>query len=121
MFYSDFTYSHYENPQNVGTIANPTHQVLIGSPDSGAVIKMTAKVESNIITDIAFKAYGGGAVIACMSLLTEKIKNQTVEFALNIKSNDLSDELSLEPVKMVYSIMATDAIVKMFKNDVQKI
>lgn len=120
MFYSDFTYSHYENPRNVGTISNPTHQVLMGNPDSGAVIKVTAKVEDNLIKDIAFKAYGGGAVIASMSLLTEKIKGKSVDFALSVKSSDLSDVLSLEPVKIVYSIMAVDAIQKMFKIDVQK-
>ena len=120
MFYSDFTYSHYENPHNVGNVANHTHEAMIGSPFSGAVIKVTAKVENNTIKDIAFKAYGGGAVIASMSLFTEKIKNQTVEFALSIKSNDLSEELSLEPVKIVYSMMAIDVIHQLFKNDVQK-
>lgn len=110
MFYEDIVYRHFENPLNVGLIENPTHEVMLGNPNTGAVIKLTAKVEKNLIKEISFKAYGGGAMIACMSLLTEKIKHKTITQALEITVNDLSEELKLEPVKLIYAIMAVDSV-----------
>ena len=116
MFYENIVYRHFENPSNVGTIHNATHSAIMGNPHEGAVIKLSARVVNNVIVDIAFKAYGGGAMIASMSLLTEKVKGKTVEEALQIKTTDLSDELNLEPVKLVYSIMAVEVLNKMLKS-----
>lgn len=110
MFYEDIVYRHFENPLNVGLIKNPTHEILLGNPNIGAVIKVTAKVENETIKEISFKAYGGGALIACMSILTEKIKNKTITQALEITGNNLSEELNLQPVKLIYAIMAVDSI-----------
>lgn len=113
MFYEKIVYDHFENPSNVGTLSNHTHSAIAGSPETGAVIKLTATINNNIIEDIAFKAYGGGAVIACMSILTEKIKGENVEKALEIKPNDLNEILHLEPIKYIYSILAVDVLHKM--------
>lgn len=112
MLYENIVYRHFENPFNVGSIKNATHHAIMGSPHEGTVIKLTAKIVNNVIEDIAFKAYGGVAMIASMSLLTEKIKGQTIEQALKITSTDLSEELKLEPVKFVYSIMAIAILQK---------
>lgn len=113
MFYENIVYRHFENPSNVGNIKDATHYAIMGSPHEGIVIKLTAKIVNNVIEDIAFKAYGGGAMIASMSLLTEKIKGKTIEQAIKITSTDLSEELKLEPVKLVYPIMAIAVLKKM--------
>lgn len=113
MFYEDIVYRHFENPSNVGVINLATHTAMLGDPHSGAVLKLTAKIKNNLIEEIAFKAYGGGAAIACMSLLTEKVKGKTVEDALKLDMNQLNSELHLEPVKYVYAIMAIDILRKL--------
>lgn len=114
MFYEEIVYRHFENPSNVGVIMSPTHTAMVGNPATGAVIKLVAKVENNIIQNIMFKAYGGGAIIACMSLLTEKVKGKSIEEALLIRSNDLILELKLEPVKMISAILSIDALHQLF-------
>lgn len=119
MFYDDIVYDHFENPKNVGIVCNPTHSAIMGSPHEGAVIKLTARIINNTIEDIAFKAYGGGALIASMSLLTEKVKGGSVEKALEMKSNNLSEELHLEPVKLIYSIMAVEVLKKLLNNNMK--
>lgn len=116
MFYENIVYRHFENPSNVGSIVNATHTAIMGNPHEGAVIKLTAKIFNQVIEDIAFKAYGGGAMIASMSLLTEKVKGHSVEEALKITSSNLSEELHLEPVKLVYAIMAVDILKKMLQD-----
>lgn len=117
MFYENIVYQHFENPCNVGNVKNPTHTAMVGNPESGAVIKLTSTIKNNVIENIMFKAYGGGAAIACMSLLTQKVKGLTVEQAMKINSNDLNNELSLEPIKYIYSILAVDALHKMLETD----
>lgn len=114
MAYSDKVLDHYENPRNVGSFDKADTGVgtgMVGAPACGDVMKLQIKVnEQGIIEDARFKTYGCGSAIASSSLLTEWVKNKTLDEALQIKNTDIAEELALPPVKVHCSVLAEDAI-----------
>ncbi|MGD8515022.1 MAG: Fe-S cluster assembly scaffold IscU [Granulosicoccaceae bacterium] len=114
MAYSDKVMDHYENPRNVGTFDKADTEVgtgMVGAPACGDVMKLQIKVnEKGVIEDARFKTYGCGSAIASSSLLTEWVKNKTLDEALQIKNTDIAEELALPPVKVHCSVLAEDAI-----------
>ena len=114
MAYSDKVLSHYENPQNVGTLDKNDPSVgtgLVGAPACGDVLRLQIKVnDQGLIEDARFKTYGCGSAIASSSLVAEWVQGKTLDQALEIKNNQIAEELALPPVKIHCSILAEDAI-----------
>ena len=113
MAYSDKVLDHYENPRNVGSFDSSDPSIgtgMVGAPACGDVMKLQIRVEDGIIKDAKFKTYGCGSAIASSSLVTEWIKNRTLEEAGSISNSDIAEELALPPVKIHCSILAEDAI-----------
>lgn len=124
MSYSKKVIDHYENPRNIGRFEDSEENVgtgLVGAPSCGDVMQLQIKVNPNtkVIEDVKFKTFGCLSAIAASSLATEKIKGQTLDYALQIKNSDIAEELSLPPVKIHCSVLAEGAIKKAvqdFKN-----
>ena len=113
MSYSEKLLDHYENPRNVGSFPKDDTSVgvgLVGAPACGDVLKLSIKVEDNIIVDAKFKTYGCGSAIASSSLVTEWIKGKTLDQAHAINNSAIANELALPPVKIHCSILAEDSI-----------
>lgn len=113
MAYSNKVIDHFENPRNMGSMDKKDTHVgtgVVGAPECGDVMKLQIKVEDNVITDAKFKTFGCGSAIASSSLVTEWVKGKTVDEALEIKNQDIVDELELPPVKIHCSVLAEDAI-----------
>jgi nitrogen fixation NifU-like protein len=111
MLYSKKVMEHFQNPQNVGEIADADGVGTVGNPSCGDIMKMYIKVENNIITDIKFKTFGCGAAIATSSITTELVMGKTVEEALKLTRGEVADALGgLPPIKMHCSNLATDAL-----------
>ena len=86
------------------------------------VLKLSIKVEDNIIVDAKFKTYGCGSAIASSSLVTEWIKGKTLDQAYAINNSAIANELALPPVKIHCSILAEDSIkaaIADYKNKVK--
>jgi nitrogen fixation NifU-like protein len=114
MAYSKEVIDHYENPRNVGSMSKADPQVgtgVVGAPACGDVMRLQIKVnDDGIIEDAKFKTFGCGSAIASSSLVTEWIKNKTIEEAEEIKNQEIVLELSLPPIKVHCSVLAEDAI-----------
>lgn len=115
MAYTNKVVTHFENPQNVGSLDKAKQNVgtgLVGAPECGDVMKLQVEVDekTGVILDAKFKTFGCGSAIASSSLATEWIKGKTIEEALNIKNTDIVEELSLPPIKIHCSVLAEDAI-----------
>jgi nitrogen fixation NifU-like protein len=114
MSYSKKLIDHYENPRNVGTLDKADETVgtgLVGAPACGDVMRLQIKVnDEGVIEDAKFKTFGCGSAIAASSLVTEWVKNKTIEQAQKISNKDIVEELSLPPVKVHCSVLAEDAI-----------
>ena len=114
MAYSEKVNDHFDNPRNVGSMSKADPQVgtgIVGAPACGDVMKLQIKVNSDgVIEDAKFKTFGCGSAIASSSLVTEWIKNKTIEEAEEIKNHEIVEELALPPVKIHCSVLAEDAI-----------
>lgn len=115
MAYSDKVIDHYDNPRNVGALDTDDKSVgtgMVGAPACGDVMRLQIKVnpQTGLIEDARFKTYGCGSAIASSSLVTEWVKGKTLDQALEIKNNQIAQELALPPVKIHCSILAEDAI-----------
>ncbi|MBT3530748.1 MAG: Fe-S cluster assembly scaffold IscU [Gammaproteobacteria bacterium] len=124
MAYSDKVLDHYENPRNVGKMDDNDINVgtgMVGAPACGDVMRLQIKVDDNgVIEDAKFKTYGCGSAIASSSLLTEWVKGRSLDEAVQIKNQDIADELGLPPVKIHCSVLAEDAIKAAIEDVKQK-
>ena len=124
MPYSKEVVDHFDNPRNAGSLDKEDEQVgtgVVGAPACGDVMKLQIKVgDDGIIEDAKFKTFGCGSAIASSSLVTEWLKNKTLEEAEGIKNVDIVKELSLPPVKVHCSVLAEDAIKAAIKDYKEK-
>ena len=119
MAYSEKVLNHYHQPRNVGSMDKSDTSVgtgIVGAPECGDVMKLQIKVVDDKIVDAKFKTFGCGSAIASSSLATEWIKGKSLNEANEITNSDISEELSLPPVKIHCSVLAEDAIKAAIKD-----
>ena len=120
MSYSEKVLSHYERPNNVGSLDAGSNNVgtgLVGAPECGDVMKLQIEVDENQnIVDAKFKTFGCGSAIAASSLATEWVKDKKIDEAMEIENTKIVEELSLPPVKIHCSVLAEDAIKAAIKD-----
>jgi nitrogen fixation NifU-like protein len=109
--YSEKVMDHFMNPRNVGEIKDADGIGEVGNPRCGDIMKMYIKVKDNKITDVKFLTFGCGAAVATSSMITELIKNKTLDEALEISNRKVAEALNgLPPVKMHCSNLAEQAV-----------
>ena len=121
--YNTKVIDHYENPRNVGSLNKHDKNVgigLVGAPACGDVMKLSIKIENNIIIDSKFKTFGCGSAIASSSYLTEYVKNMHIDEAYKISNKEIAEELKLPPVKLHCSLLAQDAIQSAIEDYINK-
>lgn len=91
--YSQEVTEHFENPRNIGTIADADGTATIGSAASGEMLKLTLKITDGIVVDAKFRAFGCPTAIASGSVLTEMIINNSISDAQNITESHISNAL----------------------------
>ncbi len=89
MQYSKIILDHLENPRNVGEIEDATTIAEVINSACGDKIKLSLKLANRKIILAQMKAYGCVPTLAAASLLTEWLKDKTVEEAINLSTDDL--------------------------------
>lgn len=111
--YSEKVMDHFNNPRNVGELPDADGVGTEGNPVCGDVMKIFIKVDNETITDVKFKTYGCGAAIAVSSMITEMAKGKTVDEALRITKESVSDALDGLPAQKQHcSNLGADALHK---------
>lgn len=109
--YSDTVIDHFENPRNMGEIEEADGVAEVGNPTCGDVTKLYLKIEGNRIVDVKFKTFGCAAAIASSSMTTELIKGKTLDEAMKLTNETVTEHLGgLPPAKHHCSVMAEDAL-----------
>ncbi|TAN61592.1 Fe-S cluster assembly scaffold protein NifU [bacterium] len=109
--YSEKVMDHFSNPRNVGEVENANGTGTVGNPACGDIMKLTVKIENDVITDVKFKTFGCGAAIATSSMVTELVKGKALDDAEKISNASVAEALDgLPPVKMHCSNLAADAL-----------
>lgn len=119
--YSEKVMDHFRNPRNVGEIKNPDGVGKVGNPVCGDIMELQIKVEDDIIVDARFKTFGCGAAIATSSMVTELIKNRTIDEASKVSNHAVAEALGgLPPIKMHCSVLAEEALSKAIEDYLEK-
>ncbi len=109
--YSEKVMEHFQNPRNVGEIADADGVGTVGNPSCGDIMKLFIKVKDGKIVDVKFKTFGCGAAIATSSMVTELVMGKTIDEALKISKATVAEALGgLPPQKMHCSNLAADAL-----------
>lgn len=109
--YNDIVMDYFSDPRNAGEIQGADSIGEIGNPVDGDNIKIFIKVKDNRLVEVKFKTYGCGAAIAASSMVTVLAMNKTLEEALKIKNEDVSEALGgLPEQKLLCSNIAADAL-----------
>nr|WP_206459693.1 Fe-S cluster assembly scaffold protein NifU [Anaerovorax sp. IOR16] len=110
--YNDKVMDLFMNPQNVGEIENADGVGTYGSPVCGDMMKMSLKIENNVIVDAKFKTFGCGSAIASSSMATEMIIGKTIDEALNITNKDVLKELGGLPGPKIHCSVLSEQAIK---------
>jgi len=109
--YTQQVTEHYENPRNVGTIADADGAATIGSAASGEMLKLTLSIVDDIIVAAQFRAFGCPTAIASGSVLTELIIGSRISDARKITAEHISEALGRLPAeKQRYATYAEEAL-----------
>ncbi|RPF57538.1 Fe-S cluster assembly sulfur transfer protein SufU [Abyssicoccus albus] len=82
--YRSVIMDHYKNPRNKGQIDDGTLTVDLNNPTCGDSIRLTMNVKDDIIEDAKFDGEGCSISMSSASMMTETVKGQTVERALEM-------------------------------------
>lgn len=109
--YTDLVMDHFNNPRNVGAIADADGVGQIGNPSCGDVMRISIRVEGDRLADVKFKTFGCAAAVAASSMVTEMVKGKTLAEAGTVTNKAVAEALGgLPPNKMHCSNLAADAL-----------
>jgi nitrogen fixation protein NifU and related proteins len=95
----------------MGEIKNADAVSEVGNPVCGDMTKLYLKIDNGRIVDAKFKTFGCAAAIASSSITTEMIIGKTLDEALLITNQQVTDALGgLPPAKQHCSVLAEDAL-----------
>jgi len=109
--YNEKVMDHFRNPRNVGEVEQADGIGQAGNPVCGDIMELSIKVENDVIKDVKFKTFGCGAAIATSSMVTELVKDKTIDEALEVSNKAVADALGgLPSIKMHCSVLAEEAL-----------
>ena len=112
--YSDTFLDHFQNPRNVGELAAPAVSVEVSNPICGDILRLSARIENNIITDVAYKARGCTASIAAGSALTVWMRGKPRADLASIRTSTVEEAVGgLIPESKHVAVLCVDAVKKL--------
>ena len=109
--YSEKVMDHFENPRNVGKIADADGVGEVGNAKCGDIMRIYIKVKDGIIADCKFNTFGCGSAIATSSMATEMIMGKPLEEALQLSNKAVVEALDGLPVQKIHcSVLAEQAV-----------
>lgn len=126
MDYPEIIFKHFKNPKNFGEINNASGIGQAGNPVCGDIMKLYIKVDKKKnrdilkrkIINIKFQTLGCVVAIGISSILTEIIKNKTIEEALKINKDDILVKMDKKlPINKIHCSCLADEALKSALND----
>ncbi len=109
--YSDLVRDHFQNPRNVGEIADADATGYETNPVCGDTMRLTLRINGGRIVEARFQTSGCPAAIAASSVCTEMIRGLSLAEAEALRKEDYAAALGgLPPGKMHCSVLAADAV-----------
>jgi len=111
--YSAKYLSHFQKPQNLGSIENPSATAYVEYKGKGCFdrINMTVKVTDHLVEDIRYQIRGCSGTIAACSALSSLVKGKSIDDIKQLSKDDIARELDGVPEQKQHSIeLAMEAL-----------
>jgi len=102
---------HFMNPRNVGSIEDASCTGNAGNPADGDTVRLYLRIEDGRIVDAKVKAFGCPAAIAAASALTELVMGKTIDQALAVRNEDVSEALGGLPESKLHCSVLAEAVL----------
>lgn len=112
--YQEIILDHYQHPRNCG-ILHGADTTTLENPSCGDSITLSLKIENNIITEIAFQGKGCAISQASASLLTEYVKEKSLESVDKMSKDDILNLLGvdLSPARLKCALLPLETLKKL--------
>ena len=109
--HSERLIDHFRNPRNAGELEQPAVTVEVTNPACGDILRLSARVESGIVTAVRYKVLGCTASIAAGSALTEWMQSRKVAELTDLQAADIEAALDgLIPESRHAAVLCVDAV-----------
>ena len=111
--YSEKVMDHFRNPRNLGALENADGIGEVGNAKCGDIMKIYLKIDDDTISDVSFETFGCASAIASSSMATELIKGKSIDEALTLTNQAVTEALEGLPAAKIHcSVLAEQAIKK---------
>lgn len=94
--YKDIILEHWQNPQNFGILKKADIDTELDNPYCGDKIRLTIELKNNKVKKVMFTGKGCAISIASASIITEEIKNKTIDELKKIRAEDVLSALQIQ-------------------------
>lgn len=110
--YQEILMDHYRNPRNNGVIDQCDFRAEQRNSSCGDEVLFTGVIADNILSDVLFKGKGCVVSQSAASLLSEHVKNKSLEVILALDKDDLIAMLGMQlgPVRMLCGLLSLMAL-----------
>lgn len=109
--YSEIVIDHAEHPRNHGDLPEANARGYQMNPVCGDTLALLLRIDDDHVTDARFLAEGCTASMATSSIITEMIKGLSLEEALAITHEDVSEAVGGLPASKLHSAaLVIDAV-----------
>lgn len=99
--FNDIICDHFMNPRNIGELPDADCVIEISNPICGDTVHMYLKLNNDIITNVAYRAYGCSTSIATASIVSERITDMPKDKIPSITRDEVEEWLGeLEPSQL---------------------
>jgi nitrogen fixation protein NifU and related proteins len=114
--YSAQLLDHFQNPRNVGEIADADAAAQVENPACGDVLLLTLKTSAGRIVQAKFKAKGCVATIAAGSAVTELLAGKAISEAQNLQREQVIAAVGGLPQASIHAVqLVLDALAAALK------
>jgi nitrogen fixation NifU-like protein len=101
--YSEIVLDHVRNPRNQGTLEGANAQGYQMNPVCGDVLMLQLRIDDGRIAEARFQTEGCDASVATSSLITEMATGLTLDEALALTHEDVSEAAGGLPASKLHS------------------
>ncbi len=100
--YNETIIDHFTNPRHLGNVSEANGVGTIGDPDCGDFMRISVRVDNDIIEDVSFLCQGCPAAIACGSATCEMAIGKSIREAVAITEETITEYLGGLPGEKVH-------------------
>ncbi|MFJ7745231.1 Fe-S cluster assembly sulfur transfer protein SufU [Peribacillus sp. NPDC097295] len=118
--YRQVIMDHYKKPRNKGMLEDGSLTIDMNNPTCGDRIRLTMKIEDNMVSDVKFDGDGCSISMSSASMMTQAIKGKDVDTALAmsqtfsemIQGKEYDDEIDLGDIEALQGVSKFPARIK---------